>query len=59
MRWVDAVPQAGKYTLDTPFGKSISVGFDRANETTIQVHIESGRREFDFDVVSPRQLSEE
>ncbi|MEN9579166.1 MAG: hypothetical protein RJA70_2175 [Pseudomonadota bacterium] len=52
MRWRDPVPQAGKYTLDTPFDKQLSVSFNRQSETAIQVTIEGPRRSFDFTVKS-------
>jgi hypothetical protein len=52
MRWADPVPQAGSYTLDTPFDKQVGLSFERQDETTIQVTISGPRRSFDFDVVS-------
>lgn len=52
MRWVDAVPQAGLYTLTTPAMKVLSLGFERVDETTIQVVITNGAREYDFDVTT-------
>jgi hypothetical protein len=50
MRWVDPVPQAGRYTLDTPFGESLSATFARSGDTSIRVTIAGKRRSFDFDV---------
>jgi hypothetical protein len=44
MRWVDPVPQAGSYELDTPFGKSITLEFERIDETSIGVTASSGKR---------------
>lgn len=52
MRWVDPVPQAGKYTLDTPFDKRVSLSFDRVNATTIEVTVAGPKRSFDFKVVT-------
>jgi hypothetical protein len=51
LRWIDPVPQAGSYSLATPFDKTVTVGFDRVDEDTIEVTVAgSGRREFHFDV---------
>ena len=52
MRWVDAVPRSGSYSLDTPFDKAVSMEFDQLDETTIQVTVSSGNRSFDFNVVT-------
>lgn len=52
MRWRDPVPQAGRYTLSTPFDKDASVSFTRKNSSTITVTVASGKRSFDFDVTS-------
>lgn len=54
MRWVDPVPQAGRYTLETPFGKSLSLSFARKDANTITVTVANGRRDFSFDVTSLR-----
>jgi len=48
MRWIDPVPQAGTYTLDTPFDKSADLQFERVDGDTIRVTISSGNREFSF-----------
>lgn len=50
MRWVDPVPQAGTYSLHTPKGKSLSLGFTRVDEDTIQVKVTNGKRAFSFNV---------
>ena len=50
MRWRDPVPQAGRYTLDTPFDESVSVTFVRTSSSQIRVTIDGERRSFDFDV---------
>jgi len=52
LRWVDAVPYAGSYTLTTPEAKTLSLGFARATDTTITVTISSGMRSYDFDVTT-------
>jgi hypothetical protein len=52
LRWVDPVPQAGSYTLATPFEKSMTLSFDRVDEDTIRVTVESGARSFEFNVTS-------
>lgn len=49
MRWVDPVPQAGTWTLETPFdNKSVTLSFDRKNDVEIKVTAQTGRREFTF-----------
>lgn len=50
MRWEDPVPQAGSYTLGTPFHKSVSLTFSRVDTDTIRCTVASGGREFHFDV---------
>jgi hypothetical protein len=51
MRWADPVPQAGEYTLETPAGKSISLGFSRVDADTISVTVTGPRgRSFSFNV---------
>jgi hypothetical protein len=52
MRWIDPVPQAGKYTLDTPFDKRLSVNFERLTSTSIGVTLAGPRRSFDFKVIT-------
>ena len=51
-RWRDPVPQAGSYTLDTPFDKSLTLRFERVDEDSIAVTAEGPRRSFDFTVNS-------
>lgn len=50
MRWADPVPQAGSYTLSTPFDKDISVAFMRKDEDTIRVTVTGPKRSFSFTV---------
>lgn len=50
MRWIDPVPQSGSYSLATPFGKSLSMAFERVDEDTIKVTLSSGNRSFSFNV---------
>ena len=52
MRWVDPVPQAGTYTLDTPFDKTLTVSFERASSTSIQVTVAGPKKSFDFKVLT-------
>jgi hypothetical protein len=49
-RWADPVPQAGKYVLLTPKGKSLAMSFARVDADTIQVTLSSGNRSFRFNV---------
>ncbi|MEZ4339243.1 MAG: hypothetical protein R3B82_21695 [Sandaracinaceae bacterium] len=51
-RWVDAVPQAGVYTLTTPANKVLSLSFSRSASTTITVTITNGMNTYDFDVTT-------
>jgi hypothetical protein len=48
--WADPVPRAGTYTLATPFEKSLSLAFERADEDTITVTVAGPKRSFSFDV---------
>ena len=50
MRWADPVPQAGSYSLSTPFDKLVSMSFARVDEDTIRVTVASGQRDFAFTV---------
>lgn len=50
LAWADPVPRAGTYTLATPFDKSVSLGFERADEDTITVTVTGPKRSFSFDV---------
>jgi hypothetical protein len=50
MRWIDAVPQSGSYKLDTPFGKSVTIRFNRISNNQIEVTIEGPNKSFDFKV---------
>lgn len=50
LRWADPIPEQGTYTLSTPFDKTLSMSFTRADEDTIRVTVSSGEREFDFTV---------
>jgi len=52
MRWQDPIPQAGTYSLATPFDKSVSLGFGRVDDDTIRVTVEGEKRSFSFDVTS-------
>ena len=50
MRWSDPVPQAGRYSLGTPFDKSVAMSFSRVDEDTIQVTVAGPKRQFSFSV---------
>jgi len=50
MRWSDPVPQAGSYSLHTPFDKSVSMSFSRVDDDTIKVTVAGPKREFSFTV---------
>lgn len=52
MRWVDPVPQAGRYVLDTPFGKQLTVTFARTAPRTIRATVTSGPRTYEIDVTT-------
>jgi len=64
LRWVDPVPQAGAYEITTPFegkteNKTATVSFERVDDDTIRVTLESGDKSFDFDVSKSGAISEE
>jgi len=58
MRWVDPVPQAGSYTLATPFDKSLGLAFERQDADTIEVTVTSGARHFSFLVSQAGDVNE-
>lgn len=59
MRWIDPVPQAGSYSLATPFnGKSATLTFVRQDEDTIKVTITSGRISYSFFVSKSGDISD-
>ncbi|MDD9945049.1 MAG: hypothetical protein OXU20_28660 [Myxococcales bacterium] len=57
MRWVDPVPQAGRYQLETPFDKTVGLVFTRVDEDTIAVTVEGPRRSFSYNVNALGQIS--
>lgn len=58
MRWQDPVPQSGRYTLDTPWDKTVSLGFGRVDDRTIRVTLTGPRnRDFSFNVRQGGDLS--
>ena len=60
MRWIDPVPQAGTYELATPFeGKSATFTFERVDEDTIAVTVESGPNSFSFNVNKAGTVTEQ
>ena len=50
VRWADPVPQSGRYSLATPFDKSVSMTFSRVDDDTIQVTVAGAKRDFSFTV---------
>ncbi|MGC4089986.1 MAG: hypothetical protein QM756_19275 [Polyangiaceae bacterium] len=50
MRWSDPVPQAGSYTLSTPFNAELGLAFARKDVDTIHVTVSGPKRSFGFDV---------
>jgi len=50
MQWTDPVPQAGTYTLSTPFDKTVSMSFNRVDSDTIKVTVSGPKHEFSFNV---------
>jgi len=50
VRWADPVPQSGRYSLATPFDKSVSMTFTRVDDDTIQVTVAGAKRDFSFTV---------
>lgn len=50
MRWSDPVPQAGSYTLSTPFDANIAMAFSRLDADTIRVTVSGPKRSFAFNV---------
>lgn len=51
-RWIDPVPQAGKYVLQTPKDKTLTLSFARIDDDTIEVTVEGTRRDHKFRVTS-------
>lgn len=53
VRWMDPVPQAGTYTLVTPFeNKKVAMSFVRLDEDTIQVVLETGDKQYEININS-------
>ena len=50
MRWIDPVPQAGSYSLATPFDKDLTLTFRRLDDVTIRVTAASDDDSYDIDV---------
>ena len=60
MRWTDPVPQAGSYTLVTPFNeKTVSMSFYRVDEDTIKVTVAGPKKEFSFTVSKLGDIAED
>ena len=50
MRWSDPLPQAGSFSLTTPYGKSVSLSFSRVDSDSIKVNVSGPKRDFSFTV---------
>ncbi len=50
VRWSDPVPQAGTYSLNTPYDKTVSMSFARVSDDTIRVTVSGPKRDFSFNV---------
>ena len=57
MRWSDPVPQAGSYSLATPFDKSVAMRFARVDADTIRVTVAGPKHEFSFTVSKAGAIS--
>ncbi len=57
MRWSDPVPQAGSYSLSTPYDKSVSLSFSRVDGDTIKVTVAGPKRDFSFSVSKAGAIS--
>lgn len=56
VRWIDPVPQSGRYVLHTPSDKALTLAFNRKDADTVTVSIESGSHTFSFDVTAAGQI---
>jgi hypothetical protein len=52
LRWIDPAPQAGLYTLDTPFDKTITLEYERVSSTKIVATVEGGGDRYTFDIAT-------
>jgi len=52
-RWDDPLPQAGSYSLATPFDKSVTLAFSRADGDTVAVTVTGAKGSFTFMVSTP------
>lgn len=50
VRWADPVPEAGSYSLSTPYDKTVSMSFARVDGDTIRVTVSGPKRDFSFTV---------
>jgi hypothetical protein len=50
MQWTDPVPQAGTYSLSTPYKKTVTMTFSRVDADTIQVSVAGPKHQFSFNV---------
>lgn len=50
MQWTDPVPQAGTYSLSTPYNKTVTMTFARVDADTIKVTVAGPKHDFSFNV---------
>jgi hypothetical protein len=50
MQWTDPVPQAGTYSLSTPYKKTVTMTFARVDADTIKVTVAGPQHDFSFNV---------
>jgi hypothetical protein len=50
MQWTDPVPQAGTYSLSTPYNKTVTMSFSRVDADTIKVTVAGPKHDFSFNV---------
>lgn len=53
MRWIDPVPQAGRYGIETPFNEDLTLKFERSAPTQVEVKAVSGKRSYKFMIATP------
>ena len=58
-RWTDPVPQAGSYSLSTPFKKTVTMSFSRLDANTIHVAVAGPKRDFGFNVSKAGDIAAE
>ncbi len=59
LRWIDPIPQAGSYTLSTPWNKTLSLAFARVDDDTIRTTVSGSKRSFSFTVSKLGEATQE